>query len=238
MGRLKLRNYHDMLWRLWERLDMARRRGSIVIAPPEAIKSAMLQYVDMMQDLRSAPPHAFVPPSEIRESNEDLANDLEEESLRLTATEACAEALRQILSLWSKDNNGLVLVDEVDLVVQPLKSELNFPLNRKYPLFLSPERWLMPIWILSGLLSCCSPETLAEGGNPPEVPPLSSQYSEQLSGSGSDGGKSSDEDGDKSKSGASGDVSEKTVAAARIVLPAGVLGDAADGDSPEDFPVL
>ena len=181
-NRSRLTSYHDRLWRLWERLEMARRRGMIVIATPEAVKSCMLQFIDMMQDLRSAPPHAFLEQAAVMATSSDLATDLNNETLRLMATEACAEALRQILNLWSSDNNGLVLCDEVDLIVQPLKSELNFPLNRKFPLFLSPERWLMPIWILSGLLACCSPETLAEGGDPPAVPPLSSQYTEQLSG--------------------------------------------------------
>ena len=52
-------------------------------------------------------------------------------SLRLTSVAQDAEQLREILKLF---HQGALLMDEVDLILHPLKSELNFPIGMKHDL--------------------------------------------------------------------------------------------------------
>ena len=47
-------------------------------------------------------------------------------------------ALVQVLGLF---RGGVLIMDEVDLLLHPLKSELNFPIGDKHKLDFSPERW-------------------------------------------------------------------------------------------------
>ena len=42
-------------------------------------------------------------------------------------------------------------MDEVDVLLHPLKSELNFPVGDKLPLDFSPERWTCAIHILDAV---------------------------------------------------------------------------------------
>ena len=44
-----------------------------------------------------------------------------------------------------------LIMDEVDLLLHPLKSELNFPIGEKHPLDLSPERWTCAIHALDAV---------------------------------------------------------------------------------------
>jgi len=44
------------------------------------------------------------------------------------------------------------LLDEVDQILHPLQSELNFPIGPKYKLLMSPERFEFPLHLLNGLL--------------------------------------------------------------------------------------
>lgn len=58
-------------------------------------------------------------------------------------------SLSHILKLWRTDT--LLMMDEVDLILHPLKSELNFPIGEKVPYDLSHpdgERWGLPIFLL------------------------------------------------------------------------------------------
>ena len=48
-------------------------------------------------------------------------------------------------------NGGRALLDEVDLLLHPLRSELNFPIGKKHPLPLSPRRWVLPMHLLDAV---------------------------------------------------------------------------------------
>merc|ERR1711871_181469 len=58
--------------------------------------------------------------------------------------------LSKILSLFKE---GIMLLDEVDLILHPLKSELNFPIGDKFDLDGSEEgeRWSLPIHIMDAI---------------------------------------------------------------------------------------
>ena len=69
--------------------------------------------------------------------------------LILTNTNAPARrSLQKVLQLWKSDT--LLLMDEVDLLLHPLKSELNFPIGEKQPYDMSEggDRWNLPIFVL------------------------------------------------------------------------------------------
>jgi hypothetical protein len=55
-----------------------------------------------------------------------------------------------VLQMW---RDGVLVVDEVDVVLHPLKSELNFPIGPKEPVDFAGERWELPIHILEAIFA-------------------------------------------------------------------------------------
>ena len=75
-----------------------------------------------------------------------------------------AELCTQIFEIWK---SGIEIMDEVDLLLHPLKSELNWPLGLKIPLDFTRStsskakdekchgyRWVMPGYLLDAVFSC------------------------------------------------------------------------------------
>lgn len=111
-------------------LENAARNRGVVVATPTTIKSIMLSYVEVLQHLKES--YAIGVKSKLEE-------------LKLQASE-----LAKILSLFRE---GVMLLDEVDLILHPLKSELNFPIGDKFDLDGSDEgeRWNLPIHLLDAI---------------------------------------------------------------------------------------
>jgi thiol-disulfide isomerase/thioredoxin len=111
-------------------LENAARNRGVVVATPTTIKSIMLSYVEVLQRLKES-------------YSLGVKSKLEE--LKLQASE-----LAKILSLFRE---GVMLLDEVDLILHPLKSELNFPIGDKFDLDGSDEgeRWNLPIHLLDAI---------------------------------------------------------------------------------------
>eukprot|EP00954_Amorphochlora_amoebiformis_P016362 1281780-Amorphochlora_amoeboformis.AAC.1 len=134
------------LEKLYNKLDRARLQRAIVCTTPEALKSLMLRYVDLLQSVEAASPILSLPkdrlasPSQQRRAT-TLAKELRQNALK-------ADAMKRVLKLWSGEMGGVALLDEVDLILHPLKSELNFPIGPRERLPLGPERWLLPMHIL------------------------------------------------------------------------------------------
>ena len=63
-----------------------------------------------------------------------------------------AALLGRILSAFGPTERGVCIMDEVDLVLHPLHSELNFPLGEKRPLAPAPERWGLPLHLIDALV--------------------------------------------------------------------------------------
>ena len=53
--------------------------------------------------------------------------------------------LGRVLSLFRE---SILIMDEVDLILHPLKSELNFPIGTKLDLDFHPLRWYVPFIII------------------------------------------------------------------------------------------
>ena len=91
-------------------------------------------------------------------------------SKEMTATEIM-EAKEQvvicddILKLFS---SSIEIMDEVDVILHPLKSELNWPLGAKEPLDFTRSRagnglrWGLPSHLLDAIFSCCGMPVLAD----------------------------------------------------------------------------
>lgn len=53
------------------------------------------------------------------------------------------------MSIW---RGAVAIIDEVDIVLHPLKSELNWPLGDRHALNFAPVRWELPWYLISAIL--------------------------------------------------------------------------------------
>jgi thiol-disulfide isomerase/thioredoxin len=116
-------------------LENAARNRGIVVTTPTSLKSVMLVYIETLRNLNEASSGGPGRPS-LREN--------------VAAWNRQAKELAGILSLFKE---GVMLLDEVDLILHPLKSELNFPLGEKHALDCSDadERWTLPMHMLDAM---------------------------------------------------------------------------------------
>ena len=116
-------------------LQNAKRNRGVVVATPTTLKSIQLVYVETLQRLDTY-------------RREGPFSKVQELSFE------CHE-LAKILQTFRE---GVLLLDEVDMVLHPLKSELNFPIGEKFDLdgkgtvfFLSPPTHVDAVLPLSSL---------------------------------------------------------------------------------------
>ena len=152
------------------------------------MKSLMLELIDVLQRLERAvsqceDAHLPTPPSatatdseryrdrELRRIASEAAKSLvlnpeeadakKQDSCSLLEQEA--EALRDIITTFG-ERHGVGLIDEVDMILHPLKSELNFPIGIEHKAELSPERWELPMFMLEAIFfEKCNAMSLADG---------------------------------------------------------------------------
>lgn len=144
---LKGSAYLGFVTRLLNKLDRARREGAIVMTTPEALKSLQLKYVDLLQGIESLNPLYYQPLDRL---DKDKQADARKRIAESKSNAVSADILRTIMQLWGDagGNGGILLMDEVDVLLHPLRSELNFPINNKHPLDHSPYRWDFPIFLM------------------------------------------------------------------------------------------
>jgi hypothetical protein len=116
----------DLGPRIESKLRGARDSGAVVIATPASVRSLMLKFVEMLA--LEADPNAPV----------------------WRRSKRAGQAGTNILQMWRE---GVVLMDEVDVVLHPLKSELNFPIGAKQPIDFAGERWELPIHVLEAIFA-------------------------------------------------------------------------------------
>jgi hypothetical protein len=144
---------------LHDKLQRARYEGSVVVATPDVPKSMVLQFIDLILGVKERAaakpllltPHALVPSKAARAALAPAAE-------RIKAQARAADALGRVLKLFGAAERGIALLDEVDLVLHPLRSELNYPVGEgKVPLpptRLQPphgQRWGVAMHILDPL---------------------------------------------------------------------------------------
>ena len=109
---------------VYRKLCASVTNRGVVICTPTTIKSIMLKFLELA-DL-------------IRDNSQKHSLQLEKD---------CQE-LGRTLQLFQE---SILIMDEVDLILHPLKSELNFPIGPKQELDASPRRWLLPIHIIDSI---------------------------------------------------------------------------------------
>jgi hypothetical protein len=126
---------------LSQKLESARAEGSIICAAPESIKALFLKFVEQLHFVESMPPVE----AEIHERLQVQSNHVQECAEKRALM---ADAIVPIFDLW---NSGVLIMDEVDVLLHSLRSELNFPIGEKKPIDLSGPRWFLPLHIFDGL---------------------------------------------------------------------------------------
>ena len=114
----------EMRWPTVDKLQTAARNRGVVLCTAATIKSLQLKLLEKMDVLRDTR----------RKQHPDMERDV--------------RAITQVLKLF---RSGCLIMDEVDLLLHPLKAELNFPIGEKHPLDFSPERWTCAIHALDAV---------------------------------------------------------------------------------------
>ncbi|KAF1780686.1 P-loop containing nucleoside triphosphate hydrolase [Phytophthora cactorum] len=128
---------------MFTKLDRARRHGDVVCASPESIKSMMLKLVELLHSLDESSDIIELPLTSASQNIRRLRRVLEDRS-------EMADELHKTLRLWQ---NGILIMDEVDVLLHPLRSELNFPIGNKFPIDLAANRWELPIYLIDAVLA-------------------------------------------------------------------------------------
>ena len=164
---------------LLSKILQARQLSAVVISSPTALKSFVLKFVEVVHLL-------------------ELAANSEEEDymrghqrglfargvrrigeLKRTASESAvargaavvpqlAAQARVAVNVIRQLQASVLMLDEVDLILHPLKSELNWPLGKRKPLDFGASRWAVPFHLLDALFYCCGgkvPETWQDNGS-------------------------------------------------------------------------
>ena len=171
----------DHIKALYSKLLAAREHRAIVVSAPECIKALTLKFIEQLHAVeQSTTSDATVLFSNTKghvdaEHGVTIASrsDRETQKIRqmLVSRSQMADAIVPILDLWGiaggalvgkshlelttttagRSGGGVLLMDEVDVLLHPLKSELNFPIGDKLPIDLSGPRWLLPMHVMDAL---------------------------------------------------------------------------------------
>ena len=139
------------------RLSRAVAEFGAVLAAPSAIKSFILKFLELSRE-RAAIGQSATAESFQGRGRRLLGGGGGSGVAGSAAAEAVSYQLRlsaSVLRLWRQ---GALVLDEVDWLLHPLKSELNWPLGQREPLDFSKSvslgagvRWHLPFQLLDGL---------------------------------------------------------------------------------------
>ena len=170
---------------MFKKLKEARNNGGIVCTTPATIKSIVNRYVELMNNgfefvnsckhlqfshtvpkLKSvATSWASARLSNSKKKSQSSKAARVEQKIKMCMEETkAAHGLAEILHVF---RSGILLMDEVDMLLHPLRSELNFPVGDKYPLTPAPHRWSLPIHIIDGFLYAASYPSSLDQRSPP-----------------------------------------------------------------------
>eukprot|EP00658_Telonema_sp_P-2_P013897 TRINITY_DN15269_c0_g1_i1.p1 TRINITY_DN15269_c0_g1~~TRINITY_DN15269_c0_g1_i1.p1 ORF type:complete len:490 (-),score=157.99 TRINITY_DN15269_c0_g1_i1:57-1526(-) len=132
---------------LYQKLASARKNRALIVSPPECIKALLLKYIEQLHSLEATTEEDLY--GSLATMN-DTRRDRESQIVREKATRRSkmADAIVPILQMWRE---GVLIMDEVDVLLHPLRSELNFPIGLKHPIDFAGPRWHLPIHILDGI---------------------------------------------------------------------------------------
>jgi hypothetical protein len=152
----------DAMEKLHAKLLQARACASIVVSSPDAVKSLELKYVELLASVEAANPLLSVPTERLG----PMVQRVKQIGAELAANEAKADVLAKIIKLWGKEERGVALLDEVDMLLHPLRSELNFPIGPKGMLDCHSLRFSLPMHLLDAIFWCEGRPLSLEGFRP------------------------------------------------------------------------
>ena len=147
---------------LLQKLRRVRTEAGIVCSTPNSVKSLMLKFLDTLAIEESLTPLLLVPRKylgKMTRNQRDRVSIISRQMVKMTSEADMARSLLQLLR-GEGDGKGKCMIDEVDMVLHTLKSELNFPVGAKEPLDLSPERWALPMHLFDGVYFACGRDPL------------------------------------------------------------------------------
>jgi hypothetical protein len=131
---------------LLEKLECTRTAGGLVITTGSAIKSLILKFIEVQRVLSTSSPELLQDLDCAAFAGQDQnSKRLKKNATELHASLGASDRLGEVLALWK---GGVLLADEVDMLLHPLQSELNFPVGGKSRLEPWDLRWGMSIALL------------------------------------------------------------------------------------------
>eukprot|EP00466_Bigelowiella_natans_P012371 jgi/Bigna1/86051/estExt_fgenesh1_pg.C_70337 len=127
-------NFRDsavLVKRLCYKMEGVRLQGGVMVTTPESIKSLFLKFVEMLNFLEMSP-----------------SEQTTEGRLRCDAAFKACQEFSGVLGMFK---DGVIVMDEVDLLLHPLRSELNFPVGQKTKLDMFGPRWGLPMHLLEAV---------------------------------------------------------------------------------------
>jgi len=124
---------------LYRKLQTVIKTCGVLIASPTSVKSCQLKLIETL-DLISNP--NAKKGDHTRTGGSATASNVD------PRLEEDAKELQKLLMLF---RNGVCLLDEVDMLLHPLKSELNFPVGQKELIDFNPLRWSLPMHLVDAL---------------------------------------------------------------------------------------
>ena len=142
---------------LLEKYKAAVNERAVVLSTPTAIKAFLLKFVELLHllDTGQYPASLNKASRAIRQVGKALRLRRKSSSASLPgldkrALHAQAAWAVELLGVF---RNAVAVIDEVDMVLHPLRSELNWPLGDKHPLDFAPSRWELVDCLLEAMIS-------------------------------------------------------------------------------------
>jgi len=117
------------------KLRSAVAARGVVISTPTSVKSVMLKLLETQQHLMD---------------------------LTLPRTRELEHERDVLVAMLREFQDGVLLMDEVDMILHPLKSELNFPIGAKHELDFDPLRWKLAMHVLDAVYYRATPVVPAD----------------------------------------------------------------------------
>ena len=139
---------------------------------PNALKSFVLKFVELLHSidllLHAQEPQQSAIKSFFGRAVGGRSTVADDTQVRIRDLQSQASEAVRVLNLWQGSH---LLMDEVDLILHPLKSELNYPIGPREPLDLTDNRagkglrWEIPFALLDvlGVVTSSSPSATSAG---------------------------------------------------------------------------
>jgi hypothetical protein len=167
--------YSKVTPQLLSKLKTARNLRAIVVSSPSSVKSFMLKFIEICHNLNRQSRLVTEKKEKRYVARFSLRALLGFSDISLKSKELSAEDIieakaqvnicDQMLEIFK---SSIEIMDEVDVILHPLKSELNWPMGAKEPLDFTRSRagnglrWSIPSHLLDAIFSCCGIPIVAD----------------------------------------------------------------------------